>query len=217
MRVWSVGAMAFALACGGTKNSARDLLPSECATHACASIDEEPTSNEFVIDLDADRAQTRFELDIFATDLGLLAGSVVLTASDPSCLASVNSPCTITLRRLRLELGSTTIATTAGDVELNDPSLSLRAPLSLVDSGSDYVVPPETDVQACAKVEGRPDSAIVPLHADSRLHVEFSRELLAFDVVFPFRFHFGDWQCQNFDATLRVTAAGRSPWTKPQP
>jgi hypothetical protein len=142
---------------------------------------------------------------------------VVLHASDPECVASSDHPCVVTLKRLRFELGSFTLPTTHGDVELEQVVASLAAPLELVDAGIGYIADAGSELQSCMLVDGTADSATTALASNLELNLDFANEGLTLTGSLPVSFHSGDWECSSLDLTATVVSAGLLPWSKPEP
>jgi hypothetical protein len=188
---------------------------SECDETPCGSVDRGPQPGDFVVALDTENTFVFFAIDGHESDQGLVAGEFVFTTSDPECVASSNNPCAITLRRLRLELSSATLPTSEGDVRLEDPVLSINAPINLVDSGGGFFLQAGvTGVQTCMSVNGRRDSATVALGDDVSMNIDIPNETFSLNGSFPLRFHAGTAECQTLDATATVSASGRMPWTQ---
>jgi hypothetical protein len=188
---------------------------SECDETPCGPVGRGPQPGDFVVELDTETADVLFAIDGHESDQGLVAGEFVFTTTDPECVASSNNPCTIVLERLRLELSSATLPTSEGDFELDEPVLSIRAPIELSDSGYGYFLDPgQTGVQTCLSVDGRRDSATVALGDEAGMNIDVPNESFSLNGRFPLRFHAGDDECQTLDATASVSANGRVPWTQ---
>ena len=204
MRVWVLGVASFALACG-----------TECRASSCAKVDLEPAASDQVIELDSETALVHFVIDGLGSDEGLVGGEVAVEPEDASCVASSDHPCVISLKRLRVRLSSATLSTTDGDVSLENPVVSVKAPLTLVDSGSGYVVPGGAEAQTCVSVDGRADSATARFAGDVSMNIDFEQQGFSLQGSFPVRFHVQGGSCKVFDATASVVAAGQRPWTTP--
>jgi hypothetical protein len=203
MRVWVTGLATLALACGA-----------ECEKSRCTSVDLAPGANDYVMELDSGTAFVYFVINGFESDQGLVGGEVAVEPDHPSCVASSDNPCAISLKRLRLRLSSATLPTSEGHVTLEDPVLSVEAPQVLVDSGSGYFVPRGTGVQTCMSVDGRADSARTPLASDARMLIDLENDGFSLQGSFPVRFHVEGGECKVFDATANVVSSGRGPWVR---
>jgi hypothetical protein len=188
---------------------------SECRDVACKRVDLDPRSGDFVVELDTETALVFYQIDEFDSDQGLAGGQIVFRTDDPECMATPESPCTLELARLRLELGSMTQPTNEGDVQLERLVLAVETPVELVNRGSKYELPAgAANVQTCVTVDGRSDSAGAPLEASVLLSLDLTRRSLALDGVFPVRFGLGKNECVEQRATASVLATGVSPWAE---
>jgi hypothetical protein len=188
---------------------------SDCDSSACKKVDREARSGEFVVELDADTAFVAYQIDDFQSDMGLAGGELVFSTEKPSCVASSDNPCRITLERLRVELSSMTQPTTEGSVELNRPVVSLVAPLELVDDGGGFFLDPgRATVQTCVSVDGRPDSAIAPLRKPFAVMLDFENRTASFEGALPVRFRFGESECVEREAEATILATGEGPWVE---
>ena len=175
----------------------------------------EPGATDYKIELDRDAAFVHFVIDGVESDQGLVGGEVAVEPEDASCVASPDHPCVISLKRLRVRLSSATLSTTEGDVHLENPVVSVKAPLTLVDPGSGYVVPSGAEAQTCLSVDGRVESTTARFGADTSVIIDFENQGFSLEGPFPVRFHVEDGECKVFDATATVIASGERPWTGP--
>jgi hypothetical protein len=204
-------------ACTSEEGSAPSILPRPCRARPCLTLDQEPSADDYVVNLNAATALLTWDADGLTSQAELQGGVVVLHATEPECLASSGHPCSVTLKRLRLELGALTIPTTDGDIELEQIVTSLVAPLELVDAGPGYVANAGSELQSCMFVDGTADSATVPLASSIELNLDFANEALALTGSLPVPFHVGAWECSTLDLTATVVSAGLAPWSKPEP
>jgi hypothetical protein len=188
---------------------------SECDSRPCKMVDREARSGEFVVELDAGRAFVSYRIDEFQSDMGLAGGELVFSTETPSCVASSDNPCRITLQRLRVELSSMTQPTTEGTVELNRPVLSLVAPLELVDEGGGFFLEPgRATVQTCVSVDDRPDSALAPLRKPFAVTLDFESRTSSFEGALPVRFGLGESECVQKEGEATILATGETPWNE---
>jgi hypothetical protein len=187
---------------------------SECKEERCATVDRGPRDGDLVIALDTESAFVVYEVEGFEANAGLPGGQIVFTTNEPSCIASSNRPCRLTLHRLRLELSSMVQPTTDGDVDLDDPVLTVETPVELVDLGSGFVLEPGVNVQTCVSVNGRSSAATDPLEAPVTLTLDFANRTSVLEGTLPVAYSFGSDECVLQRATATITAAGVSPWAE---
>jgi hypothetical protein len=188
----------------------------ECEPVACEKVDREARGGDVAIDLDTDTAFVFYSIDGFDADVGVTGGEIVFTTDAPSCSASSDNPCTITLERLRIELSSLTQPTNEGDVRLEHPVVSVVAPLELTDEGSGFaLLPSRTRVQTCVSVDGRSDSTLVPLEKPLNMNLDFENEGASLSGTLPIRFGIGENECKQQQATGTILASGKTPWERP--
>jgi hypothetical protein len=214
-RALGFGLALFSTACNSEANLS-NILPQPCRARPCPSVDEAASADDYVILLDSATAVVSWDANGHTSDAALNDGVVVVHASDPECLASSAHPCSVTLKQLRLELGSLSVPTTDGEVELEQIVTSSAGPLELLDEGSGYVAKAGTELQSCMLVDGAADSATAMLASNVELNLDFANEGLALTGSLPVRFHWGEWECSTLDLTATVVSAGRVPWSKPE-
>lgn len=222
MSMTSARALVFGMAlswaaCTNDEGDATSILPLPCRPRQCPAVDEGPSAEDYTIDLDTATALVTWDADGFTSQASLYGGVVVLHAGDPECVASSDHPCVVTLKRLRLELGSLTTPTTHGDIELEQVVASLVAPLELVDAGLGYMANAGSELQSCMLVDGTRDSATTVLASDLELNLDFANDGLTLTGSLPISFHSGDWECSTLDLTAALISTGLSPWSKPEP
>lgn len=178
----------------------------DCKLRRCEALDTEPGPGATWFELRRDQSFVSFELDGHATESPLLLGELAFDAPDPSCVAAPSTPCTLTLNRLRLRLASARIETGGTRVFIEEPELSVQAPLELVDRGFGFVIPSGTEVQTCLLTDGRRDSARTPLDEPATLKHDPNNGRLLLAGLFPVRFHGGDGDCRTFDASANIVA-----------
>jgi hypothetical protein len=212
-----LGLVLFPAACSSDQGGPASILPMPCRSRPCPPVDEGPSAEDYVIDLDTATALVTWDADGFTAQAQLYGGVMVLHASEPECVATSDHQCLVTLKRLRFELGSLTTPTTHGDIELEHVVASLVAPLELVDAGLGYVARAGSELQSCMLVDGITDSATTVLASNLELNLDFANEGLALTGSLPISFHSGEWECSTLDLTATVVSSGLSPWSKPEP
>ncbi len=181
-----------------------------CDAEDCEQFDADPNESDHVIALDDD-AFGYIDLNGEGSNVSV-SGEVVIHAEDATCMATPATPCSITLKRLRVGLGSMMLPSSIGDFAWDDVSASIEVPLELVDQGSGYIVPSETLVQTCGLVDGREDAGISEVGTASSIDLDFEGQFIGIDITLPLVVSVGHRSCDEWKLQVTVVAAGVRPW-----
>jgi hypothetical protein len=188
---------------------------SECGAKPCGAVDRSAERGDYAVELDTETGFAAVEFGGQSSDFGLTGGEFVFTTLDSECAATPETPCTIVLERLRIELSSFTQPTSEGDLQIDEPVISVRAPIELVDSGGGFFLDAETTgTQICSTVNGTRDSATLALSDPASMNVDIPRQTFSLEGQFPLRFRAGSDGCETIDGSATVVASGRSPWAQ---
>jgi hypothetical protein len=173
----------------------------------CPQVDEDAGAGARLVTLDQD-ALLFFESGF--TPVVLSGGEVIFTPTEPGCVASMDHPCQLVLQRLQFRVGNFDIPYSDGSrLAVDEPVVSLTAPVELVDNGSGYFVPASSVFQTCASVDGRRQSDSAASQDILVLHVDDMSQSLSVSGAFVLAVHADDDDCSQLYYPMRVTATGR--------
>lgn len=174
-------------------------------TVVCPVVDEDPASGDLVL--------TAATGVLVGVSSGSVTGTQVVTGGmavlegilPPLAFPDVGS--TVTLKRLRLVISDIDgLSTTAGSLDVVNPTLSIAAPITLTFSAGGVVtVPAGTVVHTCATIDGRAWHASSPLPQDLELAWQPAQPTqpahLLVDSTLPMSLRADDSQCSPLALT----------------
>jgi Ca2+-binding RTX toxin-like protein len=156
--------------------------------------------------------------------VNLTSGLVVLEVEDTGCVPSATDPCHAVLKYLRITHESFTVNTNVGFFTVSGPSVIIRGPIPIQDSGAGFVVPAGTPVDVGADLSGEfEDGTTIPTGARSRagtlkqpafIGLVVPSQIVSVDGSFDFSFVI---QGETLGGAINVMLSGAEPFINVPP
>jgi hypothetical protein len=138
----------------------------------CPKVGEAATGDDVRLVV-TERSFGFVEMDGYEFELDL-QGELVLRPKEPGCVASLEQPCRVDIRRLEIRPKNFTTAgyTSADQSKLTDMRLALDAPLTVVNDGLQVVVDEGRTVHSCLAVDDTKQHATGSSESPTLLHLD---------------------------------------------
>ena len=174
----------------------------------CPAVDEDADAGAVVITLKSSDAFIVINDDPSQTD-ALLGGQVILSPSEPNCIASLDHPCHATLSRLRFQVGSLTQEfSDDSTLTVDEPVVSLITPIELEDQGSGFLIPAGNQFQTCALVDGRRQSDMAKSNGPTTLIFDELTRSMSVSSDFVVIVHADSDKCAAVIYSMHLIAGG---------
>jgi hypothetical protein len=174
----------------------------------CPTVDVNEDADAVVISLDSSTAFVTVDADP-SEAWALLGGQVILAPSERDCVASSDHPCHATLRRLKLEVSAFTQRfSDDSTLSVDEPVVSLVAPVELDDTGSGFVISADHRFQTCALVDGRRQSDMAKSNEPTTLMFDETSRSMSISSSFVLIVHGDSDKCAAVPYSMHLIASG---------
>ena len=174
----------------------------------CPAVDEDGDAGAVAINLNYSNALVTIDEDP-PQDMALLGGQVILAPSEPNCVASLDHPCHATLSRLKFQVsGFTQRFSDDSTLMVDEPAVSLVAPVELDDQGAGFLIPAGSQFQTCALVDGRRQSDTAKSNELTTLIFDEQSRSMSVSSNFVLIVHADSDKCAAVTYSMHLIAAG---------
>ena len=174
----------------------------------CPAVDEDMDAGTVVINLNSSNAFITIDEDP-SQAMALLGGQVILAPSEPNCIASSDHPCHAKLSRLKFQVsGFTQRFSDNSTLTVDEPVVSLMAPVELDDQGAGFLIPAGNQFQTCALVDGRRQSDRAKSNELTTLIFDEPSRSMSVSSSFVLIVHADSDKCAAVTYSMHLIAAG---------